>query len=165
MPRAQSPSRQLKPNLKQLLPTKAVMFCTYQLGEGAEDLGEGARSAKNKVPPRPRQSPHLFLPCQEKGKMAGLFQVPRQGPQRGETLTWKRADVVFEETLGLARLCHEAGECSLHVSSLGRSLLPQDLVVRHGLAVRLQGQQPRRYSRVDGSSSLWPHHSALSTTQ
>jgi len=42
---------------------------------------------------------------------------------------WKRADVIFEKTLGLACLGHKSGECPLHVSSLGCSLLPQDLVV------------------------------------
>lgn len=48
---------------------------------------------------------------------------------RGERLTWKRADVIFEKTLGLACLGHETGECLLYVTSLGRGLLSQDLVV------------------------------------
>lgn len=62
---------------------------------------------------------------------------------RGETLTGKRADVIFEKTLGLAGLGHKTGECPLHVSSLGCGLLPQDLIVRHRLTVRLKGEQQR----------------------
>lgn len=70
-----------------------------------------------------------FLPTILKGKIVQLFQMTRQGTPRGEILTWKRADVVFEKTLGLACFRHKAGERTLHISSLGCSLLSQDLVV------------------------------------
>lgn len=68
-----------------------------------------------------------------------IISNDKTGPQRGQTLTWKRADIIFEKTLGLAGLGHKTGECPLHVASLGGSLLSQDLVVRHRLAVRLKG--------------------------
>ena len=74
----------------------------------------------------------------------------KTGSRGGGPLTWKRADIIFEKTLGLAGLGHETGEGPLHISPLGRSLLPQDLVVRHGLAVRLRGEEQRHWRSTSG---------------
>lgn len=67
-----------------------------------------------------------------------IISNDKTGSTEGQILTWKRADIIFEKTLGLACLGHETGECPLHVTSLGCSLLPQDLVVGHGLTVCLK---------------------------
>lgn len=65
----------------------------------------------------------------------------KTGLPQGVTLTGESADVILEKTLGLARLGHEPGEGSLHVSPLRCSLLSQDLVVRHRFTVRLEQQR------------------------
>ena len=68
-------------------------------------------------------------------------------------LTGKSADIILEKTLGLACLGHEAGECSLHVSSLRCGLLSKDLVVRHWLTVCL-GEEQRYQAELPTPSAL-----------
>lgn len=59
-----------------------------------------------------------------KKKDGVIISNDKTGSTKEATLTWECADVIFEETLGLACLGHEPGECPLHVAPLGCSLLP-----------------------------------------
>ena len=98
---------------------------------------------KNKFHPRQGQSLFVSSNDTEREGRRGDDLRGQARVHRGQTLTGKRADVIFEKTLGLAGLGHKTGECPLHVSSLGCGLLPQDLIVRHRLTVRLKGEQQR----------------------
>ena len=101
--------------------------------------GKKSQKSEEQVPPKIRTKLTCFFQPQW-GREERTMPQGEGRVHRGERLTWKRADVIFEKTLGLACLGHETGECPLYVASLGRGLLSQDLVVWHGLAVRLKGE-------------------------
>lgn len=124
------------------IPTEAITVLESSVRD--RPLRPRKRSQKWRTSPtRQGQSLFVFSNDTEREGRWGDDLKGQARVHRGETLTGKRADVIFEKTLGLAGLGHKTGECPLHVSSLGRGLLPQDLVVRHRLTVRLKGEQQR----------------------